>query len=73
MNNTCFSKKLFDSLTENEKTEYLKNNFFICNQCQYIFNIYFIRTNENYNDNKTYFSIFKCKNHHHKIYDKWYM
>lgn len=69
----CFSKKNFDYLTETEKTEYLKNHFFFCNECHFIFNMYLIRTNENYNDNKTYFSLFKCKNHNYKIYDKWYL
>jgi hypothetical protein len=70
---SCFSKKYFDCLTETEKTEYLKNYFFFCNGCYKIFNMYFIRTNDNYNENKTYFSLFKCKNHNHKIYDKWYL
>ena len=70
---SCFSKKYFDSLTETEKTEYLKNHFFFCNECHLIFNMYFIRTNENYNDNKTYFCLFKCKTHNHKIYKNWYL
>lgn len=69
----CFSKKNFDSLTETEKTEYLKNNFFFCNECHRIFNMYLIKTNEKYNENKTYFSLFYCKNHNRKIYPKYHL
>lgn len=72
MYNTCFSKNYFDCLTETEKTEYLKNNFFFCNVCYKIFNMCLIKTNEEYNENKNYYSIMDCKIHNYKKYPIWF-
>ena len=72
MNNNCFSKQSFDSLKENEKEEYLKNNMFFCSSCNNIFNLYLIKINEEYDNNKTYFNIIHCNYHRYCRYPKWY-
>jgi len=70
---SCFSKKYFDCLTEHEKTEYLKNNFFFCSSCHCVFNLYLIKTKDKYNENTNYYSINECKIHNHKKLPKWYL
>ena len=70
---SCFSKKNFECLTETEKIEYLKNNFFFCSGCHCIFNMCLIKIKEKYNENTNYYSINECKIHNHKKYPKHYL
>ena len=73
MNNTCFSKKLFDTLNQDEKTEYMKNNMFFCGVCENTFNIYLIiMKNHIYDKNKKYYSIMRCKYHRNREYPTWF-
>lgn len=72
MYNTCFSKSLFDTLKEQEKIEYMKNNMFFCYNCKNIYNVCLIKTNDLYNKNKTYYSLMDCKYHYYRSYPIWY-
>lgn len=72
-NTTCFSKSNFDTLTENQKNEYLKNNNFFCSSCHCVFNMYLIKVNIPYNKDKRYFSLLDCKTHNYRTYPMWYL